>query len=402
MSGDIGFRTIAILMETLLRKKLEWILSRNCDPIRKAQTRIFEENLAGTANSLILCGAGLLGRRTLGCLRGIGIEPLVWVDNRSCLWNQTIEGLIVMSPEEAIRRHGASSIFVVTVFNPSGLIRQLLSLGGSRVVSYTHLYARYAQACLPYLCMEDVANIAIHSNDIRRAYSVWSDNTSRAEFVAQLEWRQTLDPKCLSEPCSSRETYFPPDLVKVSSEEVFVDCGAFDGDSVRTFLERVNYSCDRVIALEPDSENCRRLVDVVAMFPPEIKQKIDICNVAVGAVRGKVRFAASGSVDSGVAEFGSAEVECVPLDDIVKSVSPTYIKMDIEGAEPEALIGAQRVLQQSRAVWAICLYHKGEHLWELPLFVASLLHGYRLYLRRYAEDCWELVLYAIPNERCLG
>jgi hypothetical protein len=92
-------------------------------------------------------------------------------------------------------------------------------------------------------------------------------------------------------------------------------------------------------------------------------------------------------------------VECRKLDNIAWTYLPTYIKMDIEGAEPDALRGASELLRTHMPVLAVCLYHRSEHLWQVPRYIHETAPGYELFIRRYAEDCWELVCYAVPKHR---
>jgi hypothetical protein len=73
--------------------------------------------------------------------------------------------------------------------------------------------------------------------------------------------------------------------------------------------------------------------------------------------------------------------------------------MDIEGAEPEALAGAARTMARCRPVMAVCVYHRCDHLWIIPQLLKAANPDYRIFLRRYAEDCWETVCYAVPPER---
>jgi hypothetical protein len=73
--------------------------------------------------------------------------------------------------------------------------------------------------------------------------------------------------------------------------------------------------------------------------------------------------------------------------------------MDIEGAELDALRGAERLLRRSEAMWAVCVYHKPEHLWQLPLFINEHSQGHRFFLRKYAGEIWETVCYAVPKSR---
>jgi hypothetical protein len=73
--------------------------------------------------------------------------------------------------------------------------------------------------------------------------------------------------------------------------------------------------------------------------------------------------------------------------------------MDIEGSEPSAVAGAAELLRKEKPVLALCLYHRTEHLWQIPTQLHSIVPEYKLYLRRYAEDWWEQVCYAVPPDR---
>jgi hypothetical protein len=73
--------------------------------------------------------------------------------------------------------------------------------------------------------------------------------------------------------------------------------------------------------------------------------------------------------------------------------------MDIEGAEPDALLGARNIIKNDLPVLAVCLYHNQEHLWKIPLLIQSISSEYNFFLKRYSDECWELVCYAVPNHR---
>ena len=96
---------------------------------------------------------------------------------------------------------------------------------------------------------------------------------------------------------------------------------------------------------------------------------------------------------------GSLEVQGEPLDRVLANETPTYLKMDIDGAEPDALLGARRTLERCRPTLAVCVYHEQDHLWRIPLWIDSLKLGYRFFLRPHHEECWDLILYAIPEGR---
>ena len=73
--------------------------------------------------------------------------------------------------------------------------------------------------------------------------------------------------------------------------------------------------------------------------------------------------------------------------------------MDIEGAELDALEGARRSIQTHRPILSICVYHKQDDLWRIPLFIHALVEDYRLFLRPHEVDGKELVCYAVPLNR---
>ena len=93
-------------------------------------------------------------------------------------------------------------------------------------------------------------------------------------------------------------------------------------------------------------------------------------------------------------------IQCVSLDEALPGFAPSLIKMDIEGAEMDALQGARTLIARHCPGLAISVYHRPEHLWQIPLWVNHAMPGaYRLSLRSHAYNDFELVLYAIPNPR---
>jgi hypothetical protein len=129
-----------------------------------------------------------------------------------------------------------------------------------------------------------------------------------------------------------------------------------------------------------------------------MKTRIRIVQSAVGSKRDLVTFNATGTAGSSFGD-GNYQVQCVPLDELLDDTEPTFIKMDIEGAELDALLGTRSIIERNAPILAICLYHAQEHLWQVPLLIQSFNSKYDFFLRRYADECWELVCYAIPKNR---
>jgi FkbM family methyltransferase len=192
--------------------------------------------------------------------------------------------------------------------------------------------------------------------------------------------------------------YFPPDLVRLRPDELFVDCGAFDGDTLRQFLAVSKGSFEKYIALEPDPGNFSKLEETVSGLSVGVRQRIELTRAAVSDSDGTLRFSSGAGPSSHVGE-GDLEVEAVALDRFLGTNRPTFIKMDIEGAEPEALAGAARHIRDEAPILAISCYHRQDHLWSIPLLINSINGNYAFYLRPHDLEGWDLVCYAIPRSR---
>jgi FkbM family methyltransferase len=373
----------------------------------ESRARLLEEADRASASSrevstapVVLYGAGPLGQLTLQNLRHVGIEPVAFADGNPRRWQSAFEDVPILSPEEAVRRHGGTARFVVTIYNGSAVRRQLVNAGVGRVSHFADVYFEHAAELLP-LCGIAPRSIILDAwDEVTAAAGLWHDARSEAEYRAQIGWRLRLENARLAPHDDPAECYFPQDLFAYRQDEVLFDCGAYDGDSLRQYLARSPASGARkIVAFEPDAGTFARLSAFVAGLDPAVAGCVRIEPWAVADTTGEVRFSALGSVRSGVADEGGATVHAVALDDL--DVAPTLVKMDVEGFELRALKGAARHLTRDRPVLAISLYHHASDLWSIPIFLKKLIPDYNLHLRRYAEDCWEVVLYAIPASRMM-
>jgi FkbM family methyltransferase len=383
-----------------LEPLLTELLTEPIDAARVRSEQEFDRVSTPFENRVVVFGTGHLGNWAVSGLRDAGIEPLAFCDNNSRLWGSHKDGLLVMSPAEAVERYKDSAAFVVAIYNSAVPRRQLRELGCTRIVPYPVLFWKHWRTMPREDRLELPHHILERADKMAAGFDLLSDERSRREFSAQIRWRCLLDYDCLPPADDAREMYFPAELFTVEPEEIFVDCGAFDGDSIRTFLDTSHGRFGKIYAWEADAGNRKALSEYRSGLEAGIAARLEILSYAVGAQNGTVRFCAEGSVGSRVADSGDMqEVECRTIDSILLEAAPTLIKMDIEGAEPDALCGAVRTMAAHRPVMAVCAYHKCDHLWEIPQLLKSANPDYRIFLRRYAEDCWETVYYAVPPER---
>jgi len=381
-------------LENILRR----IEAEPLETVRARERSTFDDLASPLREKLVLFGAGPLGKGVLGGLRKAGVEPLAFADNNRDLWHRQVMGLPVLSATEAVEQCGKTACFVVTIYQGSSVRRQLASLGCQRVVACAPLLWKYADIFIPQCGLELPHWLREQFHGIRQCYGGLADEPSKCELREQLLWRYWLDFSALSPPMDSSDTYFPMDLLSLDPDEVFVDCGSFDGDSIRSFHGHWGGRFRHAFAFEPDPANREALASNVKTMG--IGDRVTVMPYAVGNVNGQVSFACNSSASSHVtAENAGSAIECRRLDDIEWPLTPTYIKMDIESAEPEALAGASELLRHHQPVLAVCTYHRSEHLWQIPNLIRSIAPEYHVFLRRYAEECWEEVCYAIPQRR---
>ena len=261
---------------------------------------------------------------------------------------------------------------------------------------------KYASALPDAVGLDLPHRIVSQSNDIRAGFLALADARSKSEFAAQIAWRCSIDYGVLPEHDPPGEMYFPTALYSLGADEVLVDCGAFDGDTIRMFRQRTADRFVHVYACEPDPRNREALDEFLSGLPAGTRHRVTVMPFAIGDRKGPVGFDASGTVRSRVTgQAWDGPVEGRRLDDLFAETSPTIVKMDIEGGEPAAIAGAESMIRRARPVVAVSAYHKCEHLWTLPVQMQQVLPDYRLVLRRYAEECLEAVHCEAPPERSI-
>jgi hypothetical protein len=138
----------------------------------------------------------------------------------------------------------------------------------------------------------------------------------------------------------------------------------------------------------------------MASLPESVAERVEARPLAVDRRAGTVHFDVQGAASSSVSESGGVEVHCETLDTLLEGEAATFIKMDIEGAELEALEGAAGQIRAHRPTLAISAYHRQGHLWQVPMAIHALCPEYDFYLRRHSPEILdELVLYAIPQRQ---
>ena len=184
--------------------------------------------------------------------------------------------------------------------------------------------------------------------------------------------------------------YFEKGIISYGADEVFIDGGCLNYASSKQFLEECP-SVKKIYAFEPDHESAKRCKQEANNSKDH---EYEIIEKGLYSANTELHFKGMGNGCSGISEDGECIVAVCAIDqEIHEPVS--FIKMDIEGAELEALKGAKEAIKRNHPKLAICVYHKPEDIVDIPKFILELDPEYKLYLRHYSDNAGETVLYAI-------
>lgn len=231
------------------------------------------------------------------------------------------------------------------------------------------------------------------SDRVAELYSMLADEASRQILLGIVKAR--IEGNTGYSGISHFREYEHP-VVQAVQGDVVVDAGAFTGDMTKVYSRRVGKK-GRVVAMEPEPKNYVEL----ARGAEKWGNVVPLC---VGAWSGNetLTFSAGGGASSRISDGGDTTIAVTPIDEVVSTHRlgrVDLVKMDVEGAEEEAIRGAEATLRRHRPKLQISVYHKPEDLLGLPDMLRPLLPNYRFYLGHHSYYHMETDLYAIPIEK---
>lgn len=339
----------------------------------------FVEDVDGSGQGITLFGASSCGQLFLEQVnRKFQVDRII--DNDEKKWGRSesyhnipIEGI------EALKEYNKNRILLITSTWYLDIVNQLKSFGyQGKVYSFLNLRRVLAGYSEPDA-------IKKFEENINRLKMLLADEESKRIVDAILEKRrsESLDYSDLR----IGNQYFISDIIPIRDDAVYVDGGTYNGNSVKQFIDYQNGRFDKIYAFEMDKKN----FDMIDRNT--FDERVEFMNYGLWSGSGEISYLSSG-FGSSMSEMGNNTAKVISLDEAIQDSKVTLIKLDVEGAEIEALKGSEQIIKKWHPDCAICVYHKPGDIWEIPFMLHSLVEDYSFYIRHHGNTTNETVLYA--------
>ena len=284
-------------------------------------------------------------------------------------------------------------VAIIGIMNPEIDIEKieidLKSQGWGEVVFFSEFAARILSESNINCSMLDPTIIHADRDIIQSLRDLFVDRESKECLEYFLDYGQKFID---NDNLIAANPYFVHSLPRWKSPLRILDCGAFDGDTIRKAAEN-GYAVEEAICFEPDFTNFEKLVSNTNSNEKRINLP-----VAVGSKVETLAFSAQSSSGSQIVEGAGIPIQSISIDSSFINWNPNLIKMDIEGSEFQALKGAEATIRNARPNLAISIYHKSSDIVQIPLWLKAVLgNNVRFYLRRHSRTVADTVLYVFPE-----
>lgn len=358
-------------------------------------------------DDIVIFGTGSYGRMLCSFFSkiGMGKNVVAFCDNNQSAWGQHIGDVLVESVDTVSEKY-PEAIYLIA----SGFYKDIVAglQGRNLRIVYTRGLLRFLEGQLAFVTAKRPDDEVVYAWKWMKWYEelnqtgklqiyiaevqeLLDDERSREVLSTKMQFFLTGDVSCIEKiPCDI-PAYSNAEYLPFDDSEVFFDCGAYIGDSVEDFVRFTKGKYKKILSFEPDEVNYNKLCSLI-----ECNGYHDVVAIkaATGSHNGMVSFSNNGTGGAKIVNEAEAEVELVKLDNYIDEY-PTFVKMDLEGAELDSLKGMERILREQKPKLAICVYHKWLDFYEIPMYLHQIVPEYRFKLRHHEQDTlYDTVLYA--------
>jgi len=346
--------------------------------------------------TVVVFGAGNTSLLYQKCFEREGIHPVYYIDNSEAKQGTVFQGVSVISVEKLVSLQNTFS-------KPL-----LVLISSANIATCNQIQLQLQKYGLTHTIV-DAFVFKKNADMVKTVCDSFADDFSREVYIRLIESRVNNSP--VPESMVSNGQYFSlSQFVERSEKEVFVDLGAYVGDTVEKYINKKSGVFGKIYAFEPDTVNFSALQHRSARLKNEwafSDDKLTLINGGVSTKSGRMYLSPSSisnvEGNNSSARLGAilasdrtngTEVMVYALDDYFKEQKVSLIKADIESYELDMLYGAESVIRRDKPLLAVCIYHNASDMYSIPLFIKKLCKDYIIKIRQYSYKFDETVLYA--------
>lgn len=344
---------------------------------------------------MYIWGTENVGHRMFEILESNNIKVLGLFDSNHLKIGKLYRGMTIEQPRKV------NEFTIISSYHlPSHLEAAKQILGDFAISAWEFLLGAELSSGLPWFNLRHPKELTEkQKNELIGVANRISEN-SQPEFWRQVAARHFVgilnNTEFGIEPQNSE--YFHSSFVSTESKSIFLDLGAFTGDTLDRFFRQKVLGKDQrfAIALEPDRNNYSELWKNYKDSPHVLT-----LNAAIASESGLTPFFENKgvlddtSVESRIGDsLNNTFIPKVTIDQIFANYKFTHAKFDIEGYEQDALRGASNAINAKVTQWAIASYHCFDDLWEIPKYFDD---DYEIHVTRHATLPWDTTMYFIPR-----
>ena len=354
---------------------------------------------------LAVYGAGKLGKMAVELLERIGMPPDLVIDKNpeghrnDPFWRDRAIVAASDVPHE-VRKSFMLAISIATLPYEE-LAASLADQGWIDIVPFYDVSEAYRDI---YPLSNGWVLDQFDSVDVtatRKVLENWGDDISRAHHLQFIAWHRLHEDWIFADaPIDTGNRYFIPEvMVTLGGHESFLDVGAHHGEVSKRFLEELYHECTRVWMIEPDPCNYAKIQEWLLSLNHKAKDHFKLLCCAVAGSSGQSKFYGGIGYASQLSGLGHKIVEVTTIDQL--NLTPTFIKLHLEGGELDALEGAIETIRNYQPLLAITVYHSAIGVWQIPTWLITQTRrmglDYRFLLRLHSWCGTGAVLYCIPK-----
>ena len=340
---------------------------------------------------IVLWGLGTYTEEVIALLGEEKIEGIV--DSSESKWGEKIGKFTIEDPRLLRQRIDVKRcVFMISVASHNYEIAYNLvhewAIEENKIFSFTSYFAEKY--------MYDANAIMGNEEKIRKTLEIFADEPSKRYFKNLIIGKLSRNPICFKENDNIKKEYYYINKGKdicVKSGDTILDCGAYIGDTAELFIKQTQKKC-KIYCFEPLKGNYEQLCQWIEKCHYE--NQIVCINTMLSNYSGKTQIVAPSNTSVSASrevegEFGN-DVRIGTIDEYIDE-KVDFIKMDIEGAELEALKGAEKIIRKYKPQMMISAYHRTSHLWEIPERILSIEPQYKIYLGHQPNAAFEPEFY---------